>query len=384
MLPPSSSTSSSDEPESPPAAPPFSLRKLGRTTLFFCLFLALFEVAVCGIFTKTPLSRGSLHRFFWYGTSYETKLRELVNTPNLPANSILYAGWLGDGKMEKQPRDVDVTIYGMSFSAQLAEAMHELRPEQRQRALGGPGAPLSHTYAMYEADKALRKTRFAVVGVTSGGVQEVVLMNRGTLFADATFPYFFPRFKLVNGKIVRAADSLINSPDELRAALTDNPDLWRRQLDVLAANDPEYRRFYFASDPLDGSVLGRLVRRGLAKHHEMDHASKVLGPHGFRLDDEAPQLFRALLRQMVSELRAENVRPIVVLFSLEGQPDVLHDLVKDILRSEAIPYFDTNELCKAEDRANFLPDMHFNHPCNLAFARRTLQIMDDAERTGLR
>lgn len=383
MLPPSSSTSNSDGPESPPAAPPFSLRKLGRTTLFFLLFLALFEVAVWGIFTKTRLSGGSLRRFFWYGTSYEAKLRDLVKTPNLPANSILYAGWLGDGKLQKLPTDVDVTIYGMSFSAYLADAMHELQPQQRQRVIAGPGAPLNQTYALYQADKTMRKTRFAVVGVTSGGVQEVVVMNRGSLFADSPFPYFFPRFKLVDGKLVRAADSLINSPDELRSALTDNPDLWRRQLDVLAANDPEYHRFYFASDPLDASVLGRLVRRGLAKHHEMDHASKVLGPHGFHLDEEAPQLFRALLRQLVSELRAEGVRPIVVLFSLQGQPDVLYDLVKDILRSDAITYFDTNDICKADDRVNFMPDMHFNHPCNLAFARRTQQLIDGADKTGL-
>jgi len=84
----------------------------------------------------------------------------------------------------------------------------------------------------------------------------------------------------------------------------------------------------------------------------------------------------------VSELRAENVRPIVVLFSLQGQPDVLYDLVKDLLRADGITYFDTNDICKANDRANFLPDMHFNHPCNLAFARRTQQLIDAADRAG--
>ena len=99
-----------------------------------------------GIFTKTRLSGGSLRRFFWYGTSYEAKLRQLVNTPNLPANSILYAGWLGDGKIQNLPNDVDVTVYGMSFSAYLADAMHELRPQQRQRVIAGPGAPLNQTY----------------------------------------------------------------------------------------------------------------------------------------------------------------------------------------------------------------------------------------------
>jgi hypothetical protein len=359
------------------------MRKLGRTTLFFLAFLALFELGTWVVFTKTPLAGESLRRFFWFGSSYEAKLRKLVNTPNLPPDSILYAGWLGDGKMQQLPATADVTIYGMSFSAHLADAMHELRPEQSQRVLGGPSAPLSHTYAMYEADKGLRKTRFAIIGVTSGGVQQMTLMNLGSLSADFPLPYFFPRFRLDHGKIVRAADSLINSPEELRSALDDNPDLWRRQLAVLTANDAQYRRFYFARDPLDASALGRLVRRGLAKHHQMDHAAKILGPKGFHMNEEEPQLFRALLRQMVSELRGEGVRPIVVLFSFQGDGDHLYELVRDILHDDRIPYFDTNEVCPSSNLANYLlpSDMHFNHQCDSAFARRTLQIMDELDTT---
>jgi hypothetical protein len=379
MLPPSSSTSNSEDGPSAAGAPAFTFRKLRRTALFFVLFLVLFEVAIWAVFTKTRLSEGSLRRFFWYGTSYEQKLRELVNAPHIPTNSVLYAGWLGDPRLKQLPTDVDVTIYGMSFSGNLAEAMQELRPQQTQRVLGGPGAPLSHSYAMYEADKPSRKTRFVVIGVISGGVQDVVLMNHGTLYADSPFPYFYPRFKLDHGRVVRAADSLINSADELRSALNDDPGLWQRQLGVLAANDPEYRRFFFAHDFLDASVLGRFVRRGLAKHHQLDHASKVLGPHGFRLDDEAPQLFRALLRQMVSEVRAENAQPIVALFAFEGQFDYLHELVRDILRDDHIPYVNSNDFCPSDDRANYLGDMHFTHRCDLAFAKRTLEIMDASD-----
>jgi hypothetical protein len=269
----------------------------------------------------------------------------------------------------------------MSFSANLAEAMHELRPEVSQRVVGGPGAPLSHTYGIYQLDKKLRKTRFAVIGATSAGVQEVLLMNRGSLFSDSAFPYFFPRFKLEHGEVVRVADSLINSADELRAAL-DDPARWQRQLDVLAKNDDAYHRFFFASDPLDHSVLGRFVRRGLSKHHLQAYSNDIYGPAGFRRDREAPQLFRGILRQMVRELRAENVQPIVVLFSLQGYGNHLYDLVEDILREDAIPYVNSYDFCRSDDHNKFLPDLHFVHPCDLAFAKRTLEIIDAADKAA--
>jgi hypothetical protein len=381
MLLPNSSTSNSEppEPRSRFLVAPGAIAKLGRTAGFFLLFLALFEVLIWAVFTRTPLANSSIRQYLWYGVSYEAKLRQMVNTPNLPSNSLLYAGWLGDGKLQSLPRDTDLTVYGMSFSANLANAIEELRPKLSQRLVGGPGAPLSHTYAIYQVDKQLRKTRFAVIGVTSGAVQEVVLMNRGTLYSDSPFPYFFPRYKLDHGQLTLAANSLINSPAELRTAL-DTPELWQRQLAVLAANDAAYHRFFFAKDFLDNSAIGRLVRRGMSKRYLEAYSHSVLGPDGFRLDQEAPQLFRTLLRQMAQELRAENVQPIVVLFSLQGHADYLHDLVADILRDDAIPYVDSNDFCRSNDSGNYLADLHFNHQCDLKFAQRTLELIDAADK----
>jgi hypothetical protein len=379
MPPPNSSTSNSNSSLSPnnnsSAAGSFAWKNLLATTAFFLMFLALFEFLTWEVFTKTRLANSALRQYMWYGASYESKLRELASTPNLPANSVLYAGWLGDGKLRLLPNDVDVTIYGMSFSANLGDAIRELRPQFTQRFVGGPGAPLSHTYAIYQVDKQLRKTRFAVIGVTSGAVQEVLLMNRGSLFSDAPFPYFFPRYRMDGDRLVLGANSLINSADELRAAFND-PALWKRQLAVLSANDSAYRRLLFARDPLDDSVLGRFLRRAMSKRHSADYSSKVFGAEGFNRENEAPKLFRGLLRQMVRELRAENVKPIVVLFSLQGQGNYLYDLVADILRDEAVPYVNSFDFCRSDDRDKYLPDMHFVHDYNIQFGQRTLQIVD--------
>jgi hypothetical protein len=384
-MPPRSSSISNSEPVLPAdesiAARGSAWKDLLATTFCVLLFLVFFELLVWLVFTKTSLADGTLRQYLWYGESYEAKLRRLADTPDLPANSMMYAGWLKDDRFLSLPKDVDLTVYGMSFSANLGEAIREARPQLTQRILAGPGAPLSHTYALYQVDKPLRKTRFAVIGVTSGAVQEVLLMNRGSLFSDYAWPYFFPRYKMDGNRVVLAAASLINSADELRSALHD-PVLWERQLAVLSANDSGYHRFLFARDPLDHSVLGRFLRRALSKRNEAQYSSKVLGPSGFNRDNEATTLFRGLLTQMVREMRAENVRPIVALFSLQGQSNYLYDLVADILRDEAVPYMNSFEFCRSDDRANFLSDMHFVHACNVKFAQATLQIIDDAEKSA--
>jgi hypothetical protein len=372
MLPPNSSTSSSE-----PRPEATSWKRLRGTTLWVLFFLTVFELGVWAIFTKTRLAGGSVHRYLWYGTSYEVKLRDLVNTPNLPPRSVLYAGWLTPETLKGLPANPDLTIYGMSFTANLSAAIAEIRPDLSLRTVGGPGAPLNHTYAMYELDRPLRKTKVAVIGATSAAVQEILLMNRGSLFSDFPFPYFFPRYRLENGSVVRAASSLINSSDELRRALEDRT-LWERQLSVLARNDDAYRRFLFASDPLDKSALGRMVRRGLSKRHLESYTSQVFGPRGYNQKHEAVLLFRAMLRQMVRELRAEQVEPIVVLFALQGYGNHFYEMVKDVLREDAIPYVNSYDLCPSENRGNYLPDLHFVHGCDLAFAKRTLELARQA------
>jgi hypothetical protein len=370
MLPQNSSTSSSER---------FDWRDLFAVGAWFVAFLLLFELSVWILFTHSPLSRSKLRTYLWYGASYESKLRELVNTPDLPSNSILYAGWLGDARFERMPNDVDVTFYGMSFSGNLAEAMKQLRPQQTQRLVLGPGAPMGAVYGYYQADQSQRKTRYAIIGATSGAVEEVVLMNRGTLFADAAFPYFFPRYEIAGDGVKRVADSLINSPDELRTALA-NHDLWERQLSVLAAHDSSYRRFLVAHDIFDYSVIGRFVRRGVSKRHAAEFGNNVLGPRGFKMSSEAPNLFRALMRQMIRDLKAEHVQPIVALFSLQGQGNYLYDLVADI--KEEAPFVNTNDFCPSNNRGFYLPDMHFTHDCNLKFAQRVHEIMDSLDARG--
>lgn len=369
MQPPSSSTSSSER------------AAALRTALWFVAFLAAFEIGMRVLLAHGPLGATSIGQYFLYGESYETKLRRLAHTKDLPSNSILYAGWLDAHRFAEQPSEADVTIYGASFVANSGAVIAKLRPDLKMRTIAGPGTPLNHTYAAYQLDRPLRKTRVAVVGLVSVAVPEVLLMNRGSLYNDSPFPYFFPRYDLVDGKLQRQGDSLINSAAELRSAL-DDPQKWRAQLDVLAKHDDGYRRWYFASDVFDGSALGRLLRRSLSKKHQDSYLKAVHGPRGFDRKHHAVVVFRALLDQLISELRIEGVRPIFVNYATLGDADHLDQITDDIYERTQVPHLSTVPICSPGDASNYIPDGHFTEACNEKVARALLKVLEPAVGTS--
>lgn len=371
MHPPSSSTSSS---EAAPAASRW--RTAGLTAAGFAVTLLLFELLCWIAFNHTPLRNASMRSYFWYGSSYESKLRQLVATPNPAPNSILFAGWINEQALADKPADVDVTVYGSSFAGNLGKAMRELRPELKLRFIGGPGAPLNHAYGFYELDRSKRKTRTAVIGVASEDVAQVLTMNIGSVNADAPMPYFFPRYELVGGRIERTGTPLINSPDELARAFRDDPALWARQLDVMAQHDDAFQRPLFAASALDHSLIARFVRRGLAKRHADNYVAQAYGSRGFKKDSHIIQVFEAVLLRMVEDLRAEGVKPVVVLFSTRDYANHLDVLMRRTLEANGVPVVSSFDLCPSTDRTHYIPDGHFTPQCDLKTAQATLAVLD--------
>jgi hypothetical protein len=348
---------------------------MAATAMWFTLAILAFELACHVLFNHTPLKSAHLRSYFWYGESYEGKLRGLAATPNLPQRSVFFAGWLDEGTWKGRPDDVDVTVYGSSFAGNLATAMQTVRPEARIRSVGGPGAPLNHTYALYGVDRNMRRTKVAVIGVVSENVSQILTMNIGSVHAQTPMPYFFPRYDVVNGELKLTAGSLINSADELKKAFAD-PALWKRQLEVLSRHDDAYRPELFEANFVDASLFGRLVRRSLATRHAQNYGSATYDRSGFRADAYQVQVFKAVLSRMVSDLRSEGVRPIVVLFSTRGQGDHLRRLLNDDLKRDAVPFLTSNDFCTPADRSTYLPDGHFSLRCDREMATAALKLID--------
>jgi hypothetical protein len=341
----------------------------------------MFELAVRLLGANSSPLGDSLRRYFWYGESYEGKLRALVRTPNLPPQSLLFGGWISTEQLRDKPADVDVTLYGSSFAANLAASMIDLRPALRTRFVGAPGAPLNHLYGSYEIDRALRKTKTAVIGIVAENVGQVLTMNIGSLHSDAAMPFFFPRYDILNGRIVKTGESLVNSPVEL-ARFLDDADLWRKQLEVLAVHDDAYRRYLFAADFLDASAIARIARRGLAKRHADSYLGRIHTRAGYNRETHAVKVFRALLVRMITDIRDERVTPLVVLFATNGFEDHLHSLLADLLAEQQVPYVNTFDTCPSTNRASFVADGHFTRECDLQTARKTLDLLDGVRRSN--
>ena len=370
MHPPSSSTSSSERNRKA-----LAIRETMTIGLWFVICIAIFELVVWFTFAHTPLREGTLQTYFWHGQSYEEKLRTLAHTPNPSPRSLIFAGWINKEVLQDNPTDVDVTVYGSSFAGNVATSMKELRPQIRLRFLGGPGAPLNHTYGSYELDRTLRKTRVAVIGVVSETVGQVLTMNIGSIYPELVMPYFYPRYDLANGRIERTGESLVNSSDEFVRGI-DDPGLWQRQLNILSVHDDAYRRPFFSADAFDRSAIARLVRRGFAKSHTDRYLAGIYDRNGYNRDAYAVQVFRALLARMIDDLREEGVKPIVVLVATNGYEDHLHVLLADLLSERKVPFVNTFDVCPSTDRRSYVPDGHFTQECDLKTAKRALELMD--------
>lgn len=380
MVPLSSSTSSSER--NPGAR---SASSAIKALLFFVFFMVLFELFAWFALTNTPLRNTSLRNYFWYGESYEGKLRNLVHTPGLPPHSILHVGWINKEALRilQLPDHSDVTVYGSSFAGNVATAMEELRPGIPLRFVGAPGSPVNHTYSSYELDRASRKTRAGVIGVVSKDVTQVLTMNNGSLAPDIPMPFFFPRYDLVDGRIERSATPLVNSAAELALAI-DSPALWPRQLAMLEAHDDAYRRFIFASDIFDHSAIARLLRRGLGKSHADRYLARIYTRAGYNRDAYAVQVFRGIVARMIADLREEGAQPIVILFATNGQEDHLHTLLADLLMEQKVPYLNSVAFCPSTDRTSYIPDGHFTPECNRKMAMAVLDVLDGVLGRGAR
>jgi hypothetical protein len=370
---PQNSSTSNSEPRGRSA-----WRDIAVTAAWFVAALGAFEALCWAAFPQGPLGESQLRDYFWYGQSQEGKMRQLVETANLPPTSILYAGWINPETLQSGgATDADVAIYGSSFSGNMTAAMRELRPTLAIRFVGGPGAPLNHSYGMYELDRTMRRTKVAVVGVVSENVSNVLSMNNGTLLADGLMPYFSPRYDIVDGRIERTGTSLINSPDELKSAL-NHGSLWQEQLAVLAEHDAAYWAPLFAADVFDGSVTGRLLRRAVAKAHESRYSDAIHGSSGFKRDSYAAQVLDGLLLKMVADFRDEGAHPVVVLVATRQYDDDLGELLEPLLIENGIPFVNTFDVCPSTDLRSYIPDGHFTHECDLEIARRALALIDAA------
>lgn len=346
------------------------------------LFLVGFDVAINRLF---PLpadprieAKGRFQVYFNYGWSIEAKIRRAIGPTDDTSAPLMMAGWIEDELRKPHPIDnptaqsLIVSVYGMSFSNHIAEAMAHLDPRIRLRLFAGPAAPPNHSYAIYERDRG-GPSRVVVLGVLGSSVQGLMTDNGMTSKFEGPAPFTYPRLFPGPGGLV-ADWPEVRTLDDLRARLAD-PAAWENYVSHIAATDPFYDRFLFRHDIGDYSAFVRMIRRARAQSWQASVTARIHGPSGFVLDSPVTESLRAIVAEFAARARRDGKLPVALLIHDRGYRDHLYRLLEPVLARDAIPSLSTHRICPDTDPRNFVTDGHFTHEATDKIAAALLDLI---------
>ncbi len=359
MSQPSSSTSSSEHP------PRAQVRDLARAALWTAVSLLAIDLGL-GLALGDPprgatQSKSQLHRYFEYGRSIEGKIRLMVGPTEEQSHPMARTGWLeppvGQPRSIPEGSDLLVAVYGMSFSAHASLAMHEQDPGIAVRNAGGPGATLSHSYAMYQRDRGEHEASVVVLGLLASSFPSLSTVTHATWNFEAPSPHFYPRYTVLDG-VLSARPAPIGSLDELRSALADAAR-FDAVVAEIAASDVFFDPFVFRGSLLDRSVIVRTVRRAWGQRVKRTAIGRFHTARGFTNELHAIDLASAIVRDFVAQVRADGKLPVVLLINDLGYADHLFQALLPVIQETGVDFVSTHEIAPATDLSNFIRDGHF-------------------------
>lgn len=372
----SNSSTSSFESAPPRGDEPATRRGAAATVIWTVLGLLAADLATSRAFRppqKQTAEPSTLQRYFEYGRSVEGKLRTMVHPDDESSAPIVIAGWLGNPEFAREPKQATrpdhllVAAYGQSFTQHVMQNATRLDPRIETRLMGGPGAPLSHSYALYQRDRHAHEAQVVVIGVLASVLPQLATLTPMTWGFEAPTPYMYPRYRLVRGQLDQLPPPL-ETLDELRATLRD-PARWGALRRLLATEDAAFDSLTFDQDLFDRLALGRMVRRALGHQHQADFTARYHDANGFKNQDGILDVARALLLEFGRTAVEDGRLPIVLLFDDRGYPGHLDAALARSLDEAHIAYVSSDGVAPASDLNNFVPNGHFTPEIDAQMAR---------------
>jgi hypothetical protein len=355
-----------------------ALATIGATIV---LLLALdFAVgAVVGVpYGAHPAGSGALARYLDYGRSTEGKVRLMLGLDGTKPHPLADSGWIAprEGQPQKPGVGQDLLIagYGMSFTANILYRMQDADPRTAVRFAGGPGATLSHSYAMYSADREHHNARVVVLGVLASSLPGLVTISHMTWNFEGPSPHFYPRFRVTDHGLSAHAPS-VGSLAELQAAAR-NPSQWNQLLAEIAANDAFYDPLVFRATVLDESVLTRLARRGWGQRSKREMLARLHRADGFTNELQLVDLAQALVKRFIVQAQQDGKLAVVLAIHDRGYADHLHKVLAPAVDNTGAVYLSTHETASAADGSNFQRDGHFVPAKDRLMARKLALLID--------
>ncbi|MGH8223764.1 MAG: hypothetical protein ACREQZ_12405 [Woeseiaceae bacterium] len=346
------------------------------------LSLAVLDLAIGFVFGnpygRDPERVVQLTRYFDYGRSIEGKVRAMAGADGSTAHPLAQAGWIAApaGQPDRPGKDQDllIAVYGMSFAANIVRRVQELDPRIAVRVAGGPAAALSHSYAMYMADRGRHEARVVVLGILASSLPGLVTTTHMTWNFEGPSPHFYPRFTVADGSLVEFRPSVATLP-ELQAILRDE-SRWQTLIGEIAANDEFYDPLVFNSWSLDGSIVARLARRGWGQKSKRATLERFHRGDGFTNELGLRDVAQALVSSFIVQVRNDGKLPVIVAINDRGYADHLHQILRPAVRDDLAVYLSTHELAPATDSGNFLKDGHFTPAKDRLVGRRLAALIN--------
>ncbi len=351
---------------------PTSYRRVFLVVLWTLLWLAAVDVALNLV--RVP----SVTRYFNFGRSIEGKLLETLGPQADRPDAVIQAGWIDPAQWRKtlaatphDGTDLLVAVYGQSFAFNAVEAMVAQDGHMTSRLIGGPAAPVSHSYAAYRADAPLRKADAVVVGILASSLPKAGSMSGLSWTFESPAPFTFPKFVLQGGEL-KETPPLLTTEADFRAAFAERGAAWQSFKDQLRVEDQGFDGFVFNQSALDHSALARLVRRGWVasnQHYELEPVEPGTDPGG------QVAVAKVLLQRIQALAAAHQERLVVVLFQDRAAEVNLSQALGPALNQLGITYISTDHLFSSQDAANFVADGHYSEAANGLIARALRDIV---------
>jgi hypothetical protein len=356
------------------------------TILSSALFCVLcFELTVHTFLTApfiTIWSGKRLPNYFEYGRSAESKLIAALGKSDDAMTAVSKAGWI-EKECRKTIKPIAgkrvISVYGMSFSGDIAAALHEIDPSFVPINFAGPGAPPSHTYRCYleqlrfSATGVSDESEVQIIGILASAVAGMLSTTGATVGFESPAAFTYPRYRIVSG-ILQEQIIPIQSAADWRHHL-NNPQSRARLLSQLSDLDEFYSPFIFPSVISDFSVTARLLKRAYGQRAIRVIRSKVLTEKGYSDNPDIGPVLSAIVEDIAKRAGSSGKRPIVLLIHDRGSGKALFSLLNEVMTLAGIEYLSTHEIAKPSDPRNFISDGHLTKEANLKVAKALQKLL---------
>ena len=337
------------------------LARFFRTLFLSLLTLAVLDVTVGYVIAPSYQLQGNrLERYFGYGFSIENKLKQTVGTGDADAHPLAMAGWnptLPERYAAQDPScERRYTFYGMSFSHRVARALAEQDPCASVRMIGGPAAPLSHSYYEYQRFHDQDDAEVVVLGVLASSLTKNLSTSHCNSAFEAPGVHMYPRHRVVDGELTATMPPAATLQEFRELLHTDVGQLKA----FMAANDKFYSPWIFGYPQLDRFVVVRMLRRAYGQSFQRKLVSRYrTAEGGFTNRDQLVDVSLAMLVSAAETARADSVEFVVLLLNDQGFAKSLDRTFGHELTARGIRYLSSSSVVDARDVSNFLPDGHF-------------------------